>query len=69
MVDPISLIAAVAGVISAVRDGQELFSRWRRKRRQKREAAAGLDTALVGCPSCSMYTPVSNFHLFFEFAF
>jgi hypothetical protein len=63
MIDPISLIAAVAGVVSAVRDGQEMFSRWRRKRRQKREAAAGLENALVGCLSCSMYTPVPNFHL------
>jgi len=55
MVDPISLIAAIAAVISAVKDGRSMFKKWREKRRQERETTDDLEKALDVCPDCSMY--------------
>jgi hypothetical protein len=52
MVDPITIVAAVAAVISAFNDGWGLFRKWRRNKTDKNKAPIQdeFDRALIDSP-------------------
>lgn len=50
MVDPVSIVVAICGIVSAINSGKELFKSWR-ARRDVKKGAEDLEKALVQSPA------------------